>query len=228
MASSLLHLLLLLPAASLAGAGVAVRGIPRSLEALYSAARFSCLDGSRTLEAARVNDDYCDCADGSDEPGTSACAQGRFYCANKGYRGKHVTSALVNDGVCDCCDGSDEWLQQGRASACPDTCDVDGAAWRQHQAEIIRAAEEGARNRQLYEAEGMAQASARASKIESLTAQAEAARLVKEAAETVRKMLLALARVSARHAAWRVTRPREALVARRVAASTDEAVRCWA
>jgi len=31
---------------------------------------FTCLDGSLTVPFSSVNDDYCDCADGTDEPGT--------------------------------------------------------------------------------------------------------------------------------------------------------------
>ena len=30
---------------------------------------FTCLDGSATLRFTSVNDDYCDCSDGTDEPG---------------------------------------------------------------------------------------------------------------------------------------------------------------
>ena len=36
----------------------------------YSPGRdFACLDGSATIPFNQVNDDYCDCKDGTDEPG---------------------------------------------------------------------------------------------------------------------------------------------------------------
>lgn len=31
--------------------------------------QFVCLDGSSTIAFERINDDYCDCDDASDEPG---------------------------------------------------------------------------------------------------------------------------------------------------------------
>jgi hypothetical protein len=42
---------------------------------------FMCFHTREEIAFSRVNDDFCDCLfDGSDEPGTSACPNGRFYC----------------------------------------------------------------------------------------------------------------------------------------------------
>ncbi|CAE8685661.1 unnamed protein product [Polarella glacialis] len=72
-----------------------------------------------TLLASAVNDDYCDCPDdGSDEPGTSACSRGHFYCHNEGSIPQVIRTSLLNDGVCDCCDGSDEWAVNQLSARC--------------------------------------------------------------------------------------------------------------
>lgn len=71
------------------------------------------------LSFEQVNDDICDCPDGSDEPGTAACPNNYFYCQNVGHIPGKLASSRVNDGVCDydvCCDGSDE---QGLSSSNP-------------------------------------------------------------------------------------------------------------
>ena len=102
-----------------------------------------------TLHRAHA-DDYCDCADGSDEPGTSACLSGRFFCANRGFRSQYVRSSHVGDGVCDCCDGRDEYA----SGACPDVCQQAGAAARVEAAEILHKVTAGLDKATRWAAEG--------------------------------------------------------------------------
>ena len=91
---------------------------------------------------ARLNDDYCDCADGSDEPGTSACASlgAQYYCANRGFRAQYVRASVVNDGICDCCDGSDE---HASSAGCVSNCLEAGASARAAAAERVSAVSAG-------------------------------------------------------------------------------------
>nr|CAG4717052.1 unnamed protein product [Naegleria fowleri] len=96
--------------------------------------QFQCLQSKEMISFDSVNDNYCDCKDGSDEPGTSACSNAvlsfnsdtKFYCKNKYFKPQYISHSKVNDGVCDCCDGSDENFAStfGEASmnVCEDTC----------------------------------------------------------------------------------------------------------
>lgn len=98
---------------------------------------FKCTTSRQKIPFDRVNDDYCDCADNSDEPSTAACPNGTFYCDTQPPKRKTFTipSGKVNDGICDCCDGSDEWLYENKVlsqntennyrfyvTKCPNTC----------------------------------------------------------------------------------------------------------
>lgn len=115
-------------------------GVQREYVHHYDAAKtsnsFQCFDGSKTIPFSAVNDDICDCPDGSDEPGTPACSTLRngvvarlpdgwlFQCTNKGFSEQKISHSYVNDGICDCCDGSDE-LNSG--VSCPNRCaEVEG------------------------------------------------------------------------------------------------------
>ncbi|PWY69569.1 hypothetical protein BO70DRAFT_365842 [Aspergillus heteromorphus CBS 117.55] len=121
---------------------------------------FTCISHPAIqIPLSAVNDDYCDCPDGSDEPGTSACAHlsrnsaltpaerpgnddlelvaalPGFYCKNKGHKPSYVPFQRVNDGICDyelCCDGSDEWARVG-GTKCADKCKEIGKEWRKKE-----------------------------------------------------------------------------------------------
>ena len=119
-------LALALPSTALAQS--AVLGVPRAQWGSYAAGadgQFQCKDGMSSIPMSKLNDEYCDCADGSDEPGTSACAGAaqRFYCENLGFRPAYVRASVVNDGICDCCDASDE---HASGAGCQNTCVEDG------------------------------------------------------------------------------------------------------
>ena len=86
---------------------------------------FSCFDGSKIINLSLFNNNYCDCNDCSDEPGSPASANfaamttetkdkdgndllSYFYCQNPGYVPELIPRWNVGDGICSCCDGADE------------------------------------------------------------------------------------------------------------------------
>ncbi|KAG8177830.1 hypothetical protein JTE90_002664 [Oedothorax gibbosus] len=86
------------------------RGVSLSKKVFYAPGHdFNCIDGSNRIPFSFVNDDYCDCEDGSDEPGTAACSNAVFHCINSGHISLNIPSTRVNDNICDCCDGGDEY-----------------------------------------------------------------------------------------------------------------------
>lgn len=119
----------------------------RNFYELNSDQRFKCIDGSRTIPLEFVNDDYCDCLDASDEPGTSGCAHGQFFCQNEGYLQKLIPSAWVNDGQCDCCDASDEY---NSSATCENTCGILGEIYRQEQERHREISDKGSAIRRQY------------------------------------------------------------------------------
>lgn len=124
------------------------RGVPLSKKAFYDPGKeFQCLDGSATLPFLLVNDDYCDCDDGSDEPGTSACSNGLFHCSNIGYLEKIIPSSRVNDGICDCCDASDEY---NSSAQCPNNCIELGEQMRVERERYLELLRQGNEIRQRY------------------------------------------------------------------------------
>ena len=64
------------------------RGAPPELWQKYKSSidltkqTFKCFDGSKTISLSQFNDNYPDCKDSSDEPGTSIDSGTKFYCKN--------------------------------------------------------------------------------------------------------------------------------------------------
>jgi len=144
--------LLVLSSMTMSSLAVRPRGVRVELASLYNPSQeFSCFDGSNTIPFMQVNDDYCDCDDGSDEPGTSACPEGKFYCENRGHKPLTLPSSRVNDGICDCCDGSDEW---DSPTECANTCMEMGRAAREEAAAKAKRDMEGFNIKLGMEAEG--------------------------------------------------------------------------
>ncbi|KAJ5782772.1 Glucosidase 2 subunit beta [Penicillium paradoxum] len=137
------------------------RGVGPEFAKFYQdATTFTCISNpSVKIPFSAVNDDFCDCPDGSDEPGTAACshisrnspptvadrpgnndldialALPGFYCKNKGHRPSYIPFQRINDGVCDyeqCCDCSDEWARVG-GTKCEDRCKEIGKQWRKQE-----------------------------------------------------------------------------------------------
>uniref|UniRef100_A0A164SVA1 Glucosidase 2 subunit beta n=1 Tax=Daucus carota subsp. sativus TaxID=79200 RepID=A0A164SVA1_DAUCS len=118
---SVFYLLILIDR-SAASSSINLLGVSPQDLSYYSGSSsvIKCKDGSKKINKSQLNDDFCDCpADGTDEPGTSACPNGKFYCKNAGHIPVTLYSSRVNDGICDCCDGSDEY--DGKVM-CPNTC----------------------------------------------------------------------------------------------------------
>jgi len=130
--------------------GVARSGVEPYLSGLLDDSRaFLCTDKLSKVPLDHVNDNFCDCEDGSDEPGTAACPTMRFYCRNRGHLGKYIFSSRVIDGICDCCDGSDEQDVTGKSlSHCKNTCaQAAEIYWKEHSEEMKKY-EEGAKLKQ--------------------------------------------------------------------------------
>ncbi|XP_014467688.1 PREDICTED: glucosidase 2 subunit beta [Dinoponera quadriceps] len=164
-----------------------IRGVPLAMRSMYSPSRefFECLDGSMLIPFSNVNDNYCDCADASDEPGTSACGNGIFYCENAGHQPHYVPSSWVNDGVCDCCDASDEYDYPSE-SKCQNTCHILAKEAKLVQQKAEQQARDGNKVRLEMVSKGKAIKAEYRSQLVKLRASYEEAELMKKEKEILK------------------------------------------
>ncbi|KAI9700783.1 MAG: hypothetical protein M1836_002152 [Candelina mexicana] len=180
------------------------RGVGPEFSNFYKATdSFTCISHPTIkLPISHLNDDYCDCPDGSDEPGTSACsylspsspkirsniaiddinttlALPGFYCKNKGHQPSYLSFTRVNDGICDydlCCDGSDEWEGVGGVK-CEDRCKEIGKEWRKQDEQRKRSMNAAAKKRKELVAESARLRKEVADRIDTLGAEIEGSKI---------------------------------------------------
>ncbi|CAH0514484.1 unnamed protein product [Peronospora belbahrii] len=111
----------------------------------------NCID---IVSVEYMNDNYCDCNDGSDEPNTSACSSVLLPSLEKSPFGrkfkckaddKLVSVGFIDDGVCDCCDGSDE-----ARGLCADTCETEWQKRLKTLQERLEVVQYGQKTRNTY------------------------------------------------------------------------------
>ena len=139
-------------------------------------ADFTCDGGKTKIPRSFVSDDYCDCADGSDEETTGACPDKLFTCPNKPHRPSQIFVSRVNDGICDCCDGSDEWR---RPTLCTNSC-LDSAR------ASLAVFERACKRKDELSREGLAAAARRKQRLEQAHDELQAAEPTKQALEAAK------------------------------------------
>ncbi|KAJ3125459.1 hypothetical protein HK098_000273 [Nowakowskiella sp. JEL0407] len=107
---------------------------------------------------------------GSDEPGTSACNNGLFFCLNKHHVPQYIPASKVNDGICDpeCCDGSDEYLGSVK---CPNKCKELGDETRQLEEKLLKIRKTALKIKKTYVDHAKSAASSRKSQIDNLASE---------------------------------------------------------
>ena len=190
MATLALALALATDAVSARETRTAVRGAsPSDYQTYYYPASvsgtFTCITSGESIPFSKVNDEYCDCGDGSDEPGTSACsmvAGAKFYCVNAGDEGRWLGSGFVDDGVCDCCDGSDEGV-----GACRDVCVEEGKKKLEDAEKRLAEGIMGVELREEMVREGKKQREAWGKRLEVLEGKEEGVEVERVKADVARK-----------------------------------------
>ncbi|KAM0276166.1 hypothetical protein ACHAQH_007018 [Verticillium albo-atrum] len=188
------------------------RGVGPEFAKFYETDSFSCISHPEIrLKPGQINDNTCDCPDGSDEPGTAACASidtlsppqplpgsvsgttgaahalPGFWCANEGHLGAYIPFMFVNDGICDydlCCDGSEEFAGVGGVK-CENRCAEIGKEYRRIEDERKKAVEKAAKKRRTMAKESKELRRRVEAKITSL--QTEIAGLTAKKAELEKK-----------------------------------------